>query len=108
MVSTKLTTSKKNGPIKKVKVERFEISLWQFRRLLTSGSPDSTAYHEQWVDVDRVCIQYSTFNRATNQYENQRIWCAPCDLRNLVNVLDNLGGGEEPSLSSVSCVRWSR
>ena len=106
MASTKLTTSEKNKPIKKVKAGRFQISLWKFRRLLTSGSPDSTAYHEQWVDVDRVCIQYSTFNRATNQWENQSIWCAPGDLRNLVNVLDNLGGGEEPSLPSVPGVRW--
>jgi hypothetical protein len=108
MALTKLTTSEKNKPIKKVKAGRFQISLWKFRRLLTSGSPDSTAYHEQWVDVDRVCIQHSTFNRATNQRKNQDIWCAPGELRNLVSVLDKIGEGEDSSLPSRSCERWSR
>lgn len=90
----------KNKPLKKVRVGRFQISLWQFKRLLTSGDPESIIYTEQWTDVAKVCVQYSTFNKGTNHWENQKIWCAPDDLRDFQEAIDQLSEGETPSSPS--------
>ena len=38
----------------------------------------------------RACVQYGRFNKMTNTWENQSIWCAPDELRNLAEVLDQL------------------
>ena len=86
-------------PLKKVRAGRFQISLWAFRKLFANGGKDSTIYLEQWVDVERACIQYSAYNRATGQFENQAIWCSLDDLRNLAKVVDKLNGEDESSPS---------
>jgi len=69
---------------------RFQISTWKFQRLLNSGDSDKIAYVEKWVDVERACIQYSTFNRITRQWENQSIWCSVDDLQSLAEVVEQL------------------
>ena len=97
-----LTDSGKNKPLKKVKTGRFQISTWVFRRLFTNGDKDSTIYLEKWVDVERACIQYSTYNRATGQWENQSIWCSIDDLRSLAGVVEQLNE-EDNSSSPFSC-----
>jgi len=86
-------------PLKKVRAGRFQISLWAFRKLFANGGKDSTIYLEQWVDVERACIQYSAYNRATGHFENQAIWCSLDDLRNLAKVVDKLNGEDESSPS---------
>ena len=87
-------------PLKKVRAGRFQISIWTFRKLLSNGGKDSTIYLEQWVNVERACIQYSTFNKATGQWENQAIWCSLDDLRNLAEVVEQLNGEDSSSPSS--------
>ena len=93
---TKQLDSGKNTPRKKFRVGRFQISTWVFRRLLSNGDKDSTIYLERWVDVERACIQYSTFNKATGQWENQSIWCPVDDLRSLAEVIDQLNEVDPP------------
>ena len=88
MTNKQIRESGDKRPLKKIRVGRFQMSLWVSKRLLTSGSRDSTAYIEKEVDVERVCIQYSTKNRATGQWENQSIWCSADDVRILGEVLD--------------------
>ena len=88
MASKKTDDSGKNKPFKKVKAGRFQISLWKFKRLLNSGNSDSVAYIEQWVDVERACIQHTTYNRVTGQRENQQIWCSRDDLWELLKVAE--------------------
>ena len=100
MTSKQMKESGKT-PVKKVRAGRFQISLWAFRKLFSNGGKSSTVYVEQWVDVERACIQYSTFNKATGQFENQAIWCSLDDLRNLAKVVDQLNGEEDSSPSSV-------
>ena len=78
------------SPLKKVRSGRFQISTWKFQRLLNSGDSESVAYVEKWVDVDRACIQHSTYNRTTRQWENQSIWAFVDDLRDLREVLEKL------------------
>jgi hypothetical protein len=89
-----------NTPLRKVRAGRFQISLWVFRKLLSNGGTHSTIYLEQWVDVERACIQYSTYNKATAQWENQAIWCSLDDVRHLAQVVEQLNGEEESSPSS--------
>jgi len=67
---------------------------------LSHGDKDSTLYLEQWVDVERACIQYSTFNKVTGQWENQTIWCSLDDLRNLAAVVAQLNEEDDSSSSS--------
>ena len=102
MTSKQLKDSGENKPRRKFRAGRFQISTWVFRRLFSTGEKDSTIYLEKWVDVERACIQYSTYNKATGQWENQAIWCAIDDLRNLAEVVDQLNG-EDDSSSSSSC-----
>jgi len=67
---------------------------------LSHGDKDSTLYLEQWVDVERACIQYSTFNKVTGQWENQTLWCPLDDLRSLAAVVDQLNQEDDSSSSS--------
>jgi hypothetical protein len=93
-------TNIENSPLRKIRVGRFQISIWRFKKLLSNGGKESTAYIEQWIDVDRACIQYSTKNRTTGQWENQSIWCPAEELRCLASVVDQFNkieGGDEQS-----------
>ena len=102
MAKMKSDESRKK-PLRKFKVGRFQISIWKFTQLLSNGGKESTSYVEQWVDIERACVQYSTYNKANGQWENQSIWCAADDLRNLASVVDKfneLEDGEEDSSSS--------
>jgi len=100
MTSKQMNDSGKNMPRKKVRAGRFQLSMWVFRRLLSHGDKDSTLYLEQWVDVERACIQYSTFNKVTGQWENQTLWCPLDDLRSLAAVVDQLNQEDDSSSSS--------
>lgn len=97
MASKQFRDSGDNRPLRKIRVGRFQISIWKFKQLLSNGGRESTAYVEQWVDVERACIQYSTLNRATRQWENQCIWCPAEELRVLASVLDQFNDSEDES-----------
>jgi len=108
MASKQIKDSGKNTPLKKVRAGRFQISTWVFHRLFSSGDKDSTIYLEKWVDVERACIQYSTFNKATGQWENQSIWCSIDDLRSLADVVEQLNEDEDSSSSSSEVTGFSQ
>ena len=101
MASNKVEDSEKKNPLKKVRAGRFQISIWVFRRLLSSGDKDSAIYLEKWVDVERACIQYSTYNKATGQWKNQCIWCSIDDLRSLAEAYDKLNDEDISSSDEV-------
>ena len=84
-------TSKKE-PLEKIRVGRFQISTWKFQRLMNPVEPgkEPTAYLERWVDVDRACIQYGTYNQWRREWENQSIWCSPDQLQSLIEALEQL------------------
>ena len=90
MAKKQMTKSEKKQPLKKEKVGRFQITLWNSKRLLTSGDPDDVAYIEHWVDVETVCIQYSQRISGTDNWKNQKIFCKPGELRDLSAVLDQM------------------
>lgn len=79
----------KKGPIAKKQVGRFQISIWKRRKIVPAD--DSRFRPEREYDVVRACVQYSRYRRSTRDFENQRIWCDPDDLRCLAQVLDELG-----------------
>ena len=109
MASKQIEVSGKKEPLKKVRAGRFQISTWVFRRLFSSGDKNATAYLERWIDVERACIQFSTFNKTTGQWENQAIWCSVDDLRSLADVVEKLNEEDgEGSSSSSSCKNKNR
>jgi hypothetical protein len=82
----------KKEPLKKIRVGRFQISTWKFERLVNPVDPDKepVAYLEKWIDVDRACIQYGTYNKIRREWENQKIWCSPTEFQQLTEVLEQL------------------
>ncbi len=68
----------KNGPAGKLKIGRFEISIWR-----------------KGAGLVRACIQHSKLNRYTGEWINQSIWCNAEELRDLANILDGLDETEQ-------------
>ena len=108
MTTKQIEGSEKNKPLRVYRSGRFKISVWRFRQLLTNGRDrDSITYLERWTDVQRVCLEYGTYNRSTQTWKNQRIWLDPEDLRSLGDVLDKVDGEgsispSPPSLPNIS------
>ena len=102
MAAKQLKDSGENRPRKKVRAGRFQISTWVFRRLVPHGDKDATTYLEQWVDVERACIQYSRYDRKRRRWDNRRIWCSWDDLRDLAKVVDELNEAEVSSHEEAS------
>jgi len=64
-----------NKPISLFRQGKFQISLWESR------FPNNGA--------ERACIQHSHRNKE-KKWVNQRIWCSVDELRDLVQVIDEL------------------
>ena len=96
-----------NTPTARSRIGRFQISIWKRKRVLPAKNDFDI---EREVEMARACIRHGRFNRATQSWDNQTIWCNPDELRDLVNALDKLSqdsGGEnaasrEPS-DEVDC-----
>ena len=84
-----MSEEKKNKPMLKARVGRFQVSIWKRKKLIKARNDFDC---EREVEQVRACVQYSRFSKSRNEYDNQRIWCNPDELRNLVEVLDQLNG----------------
>ncbi len=80
-----------NQPVIKNRVGRFQISIWKKKRVIPAKNDYDIEREYQTV---RACIQYSRINKATEQWENQSIWCNPEDLKSLAELLNQLHGQE--------------
>ncbi len=76
------------GPVAKSKVGKFQISLWRIKKL-RPAEDDFDA--EKEFTIERACVQYSRYNRATGNWDRQNIWFNANELRDLSNALDGLG-----------------
>lgn len=74
-------------PYRRSRSGRFQVSLFQFERLVGKGDDFRP---EHIVEQVRVCIQYSYFKRSTNRWERDQIWCSPEELRDLGNAMSGL------------------
>ena len=79
-----------NKPIMSKRMGRFQVSTWAFKRLRKARHEFDC---EREYEVVRACVQYSRYNRRTGEFERQRIWCDPMELRSLAAVLE--GGDDE-------------
>ena len=61
------------NPYKKIKMSRFQVSLWRFEKDLARGNPKATGHTENGIEFDRVCITCSTFDQQTHAWKNQVI-----------------------------------
>lgn len=78
------------GPIAKQRVGRFQISIFKREKLVPARDDYDV---ERRFDIVRACVQYSRFNKRSGAYDRQQIWCDPHELRNLVQVLDEMNSG---------------
>ena len=81
----------KSQIINKGKKSRFQVSIWK----RTKVYPAKAYSPERRVEVTRACIQYS--RKKKGEWQNQRIWFSPEELRDLQHALDGLEGEESPS-----------
>jgi hypothetical protein len=78
-------SEEKNRPVVKVRHGRFQVTLWQSTRRVRARAHYQA---EREFDVERICIQRSTFNRNTGKYKNQQIWLDPHEIRDLALAMD--------------------
>jgi hypothetical protein len=98
-VKKMINENKRDGPISKSKVGRFQISIWKKKRLLEAKNDFDL---EREIETVRACVQYGRFNRATNSWDNQSIWCNPEELHDLMNALENLNGEDKEEKETFS------
>ncbi len=84
---------KKNGPVKKKRMGRFQVTTWVRKRIVPGD--ESGFRPEREYEVVRACVQYSKFDRQTQQYIRQQIWCDPQELLDLGNLLDEFGQDDD-------------
>ncbi len=78
------------GPAARTKSGRFEVSIWQWKKIISPADDVKSVFAEREVDVSRACIRFSQWNWETRTWEGKTIWCGIDDLRSLVQALDAL------------------
>ena len=82
-----INEEEKKGPSKKSRCGKFQISVWKkTRRIAARDDFDA----EREIKIHRVCIQHSRFNNAEQKWANQRVWCSPDEILDLVRAIDDL------------------
>ena len=61
----------KNKPVYKDRIGRFQISIWKNERVVD----DKDFLMSKVVETSKACLQYSQYNKNTDSWESQRIWC---------------------------------
>ena len=75
----------KNGPYKKSRCGRFQVSLFRNTKIIPAKDEYSIEREVTW---ERACLQYARL--VQGEWRRQQIWCSPDELRDLVNTLDGL------------------
>ena len=74
-----------NKPKIKVRHGHFQITLWE--RTHTRKAKKHYQAETQRT-VERICIERGTYNHKTGEWDNQRIWLGPQELRDLAHAMD--------------------
>ena len=77
----------KKGPETKSQVGKFQVSLWRRTRVIAPRNDYET---ERSFEEVRALVQHSRFNRSSDTWDTQRIWCHPDGLRDLMDALFDL------------------
>ena len=80
-------TTEKKRPVTRSRFGRFQVSIWKWKKVLKARD-DFDAERE--LEIVRACVQYSRYQRETETWENQTLWCSLGELRDLRIVLDAL------------------
>ena len=89
MAGCRLVNVKGRGPVVGSKVGRFQVSAWQWKRVVPVKS-ESGFSAEREQDVHRACIRYAKWNVQTSEWDENSIWCNVDELRDLFQALDQL------------------
>ena len=92
-----MVNMKGRGPFVRAKSGRFEVSIWHWKKLVPAepGFVVTELGVEQEVDVERVSIHYSRWNKHSQSWQETTIWCNTDELRQLVQALDDLNLRDE-------------
>lgn len=82
------------GPFRKVRVGRFEISLWQWTKLITAPQQQRDYKPDREYIVRRAKIRFSRYNKRDGLWEEEAVWCNISDLEELRQALDKLSEEE--------------
>ena len=80
-------TGQKTRPYRKVQNGQFQISLFNFNRIVRTGN---TMVSELIINNIKVCIQYSQYDQRTHKWKNQQIWCSPEEINDIKSAIDKL------------------
>ena len=86
----------KGGPVVKSKAGRFEVSVWKWSKTVPQPNAREELLQEQIVEMERMLVRYSQWNRITRTWDDVSVWCSVGELRDLANALDALNFSDEP------------
>jgi len=80
-----------NGRLQRRRIGRYQISYYRNEKTIPLQKDDNCGCDKTRAGI-RACVQYS--RPADGEWQRQRIWCAPEELRYLSDALDQLTTGE--------------
>jgi len=96
----------RKGPIAKSRSGRFQVTFWDTKVTIKAKNAFDI---EREVDTVRACVQHSRFNRESETWENNSIWCNPRELGDLAEALEGLrdkqNGTESAPTEDLECGR---
>jgi len=89
-MNAKLTNVKGKGPVVKTRSGKFQVSVWHWKEVVPPRGDTKDLFAEKEIDIRRVCLRHSRWNRKIGAWNESMIWCDPDDLRSLVSALEDL------------------
>ena len=90
MQTTTMENANGRGPIASARCGGFQISIWQWRRIIPPPQYARDYFPEREITVERACIRHGRWDKTKREWKNATIWCELDDLRSLAQALDNL------------------
>ncbi|MCL4215944.1 MAG: hypothetical protein KJ052_02915 [Candidatus Hydrogenedentes bacterium] len=80
------------GPYSRVRAGRFEVSLWQWIKVISAPEDQRDYKPDREYIVRRAKIRYSRYNRYSKTWDEQAIWCNINDLEDFKKAIEQLEG----------------
>ncbi|NUM53499.1 MAG: hypothetical protein HUU46_07640 [Candidatus Hydrogenedentes bacterium] len=87
---TKYINTQQKGPISRARYGRFDVSIWQWRKVVSAPPEQRDFKPEREYIVNRACIRHCRWENTVNAWDEQIIWCDVHELDNLKIALERL------------------
>ena len=78
------------GPFSRARAGRFEVSLWQWTKIITARQDQRDIKPDREYIVMRARVRFSRYNHYTQTWDEQVIWCNIEELEGLKQALEQL------------------